>query len=183
MNQRTKQKLNQDHRKRLDKKHNYPNGYLELWALPNTDTSKSKEFVHVSTSLLVADNIVLNKDNNYEIKFSTGLQEGTGITINRTGTVITFVQEGSYQFEICGEAAPFSDIDISLIYYSDEFSPEIIPFTITKIPKDQGMIHLRGIPSILPVQKNQNIVVKLIAEPDESIVLLGGTRLMIHRVA
>lgn len=144
---------------------------------------RSVDFSHVSISLLIGNNIMLNKGNNYEIRFSTGVLEGTGVSVNGNGNVITFNNEGSYQFEICGEAVTRSNVEVSLIYHSDKFSPDVKPFSITKLPKTDDKINLRGISTILPIQRNQNIVVRLVANPDESIVLLEGTRLMIHRVA
>ena len=151
----------------------------------NTTHSKSEKskFTPVSMNLLVTNNLILNKDNNYEIRFNTGVREGPGIDVNERGNIITFSNDGSYQFEICGEATPFSNVDVSLIYDSSKFTQDIKPFAFTKIPKQENMIYLRGISTILPIQKGQNIVVKLIATPDESIILLEGTRLLIHRVA
>lgn len=145
--------------------------------------ASSIKFTPVSISLLVENNLILNKANNYEIRFNVGVREGTGVHINEHGNMITFHNDGSYQFEICGEATAFSDVEVSLIYYSDEFSSDIKPFSITKIQKSEGKMYLRGIPTILPMQKGQTIVVKLTATPDESISLSGGTRLLIHRVA
>lgn len=149
----------------------------------NVSEAKSLSFHPVSIILSTQDNIVLNKENGYEIRFSTGMLEGKGISINETGNAITFQDDGSYRFEICGEAALFSDVDVSLTYDSDKFLPDIQQFSTVKIPKDEGKLQLRGIPTILPLQKNQIIIPKLIPTPDESIVLIGGTRLLIHRVA
>lgn len=140
-------------------------------------------FKPVSIILSTQDNILLNKENNYEVKFSTGMIEGDGININERGDLITFKYDGSYRFEICGEAILFSDVDVNLIYDSDKFSTDIKQFSIIKIPKDEGKLQLRGIPTILPLQKNQTIRTRLLPIPEESIVLLGGTRLLIHRVA
>lgn len=149
----------------------------------NLSEAKSLSFRPVSIILSTQDNLLLNKENGYEIRFSTGMLEGKGISINETGNAITFQDDGSYRFEICGEAALFSDVDVSLTYDSDKFLPDIQQFSTVKIPKDEGKLQLRGIPTILPLQKNQIIVPKLIPIPDESILLIGGTRLLIHRVA
>lgn len=143
----------------------------------------SSGFIPVSIILSTQNNLLLNNDNGYEISFSTGVVEGGGVSINETGNIITFKEDGSYRFEISGEAVLFSDVDVNLIYYSDKFSSDIEPFSVTKVPKDEGKLLLRGIPTILPLQKNQTIVTKLIPSPDESIVLMGGTRLLIHNVA
>lgn len=193
------EKIKHNNRFSTDKHPKFPNGYVEAWAgtkvssnSVNTQKDKSSPesinndlhgFNPISVSLLVENNTILNKDNNYEIRFSTGIRDGTGATISETGKFITFHNDGSYQFEICGEATLFSDVDVSLIYHSDKFTSDIKPFTVTKIPTDEGKIHLRGIPTILPIQKGQMIRVKLVPTPDESIMLLGGTRLLIHRVA
>lgn len=144
---------------------------------------KSLNYHPVSLILSTQDNLVLNKENGYEIRFSTGMLEGSGISINETGNIITFEEEGSYRFEICGDASLFSDVDVDLLFDSDKFSLDIKPFSSIKIPKDEGKLQLRGIPTILPLQKGQTIVPRLFPTPDESIVLFGGTRLLIHRVA
>ena len=137
----------------------------------------------VSIILSTQSNILLNKDNNYTIRFSTGMIEGSGISINTDGNEITFHDEGSYRFEICGDGAPFSDVDIKLVFYSDIFTSEVKPFSEISVPKDDGKLQLRGLATILPIQKNQKISPRLIAFPDESIVLIDNTRLLIHRVA
>lgn len=163
-----------------------------LAAVPDNDTksssmsllrSKDVKFTPVSIILSTQENILLNTENNYEIRFSTGMLEGSGLSINETGNIITFIQEGSYRFEISGEAVLFSDVEVNLVYHSDKFTSDILPFSIAKIPKDDGKLQLRGIPTILPLQKGQTIVAKLIPTPDESIILMGGTRLLIHKVA
>jgi hypothetical protein len=154
---------------------------------PPNNTSERKYspsgFSPVSIILSTQENLLLNNENNYEISFNTGMLEGNGISINETGNVITFKDDGSYRFEISGEAILFSDVDVSLTYYSDKFATDVQPFSISKIPKNESKLQLRGIPTILPLQKNQTIVTKLIPTPDESIVLMGGTRLLIHKVA
>lgn len=137
----------------------------------------------VSIILSTQTNLLLNKENTYDIRFSTGILEGTGITISENGNAITFENEGSYRFEICGEAALFSDVDVKLIYSSAEFTEDVKPFSEISIPKEEGKLVLRGIPTILPLQKCQTIIPKLVPTPDESIVLLSGTRLLIHKVA
>jgi len=137
----------------------------------------------VSIILSTQSNTLLNKDNNYIIRFSTGMIEGSGISINNDGNEITFHDEGSYRFEICGDGAPFSDVDIKLVFYSDIFTSDIKPFSEISVPKDDGKLQLRGLATILPIQKDQKISPRLIAFPDESIVLIDNTRLLIHRVA
>jgi hypothetical protein len=140
-------------------------------------------FSPVSIILRTGDNMILNKTNSHNISFTNGILEGSGISINEGGNIITFQTEGSYRFEICGEASLYSDVDVKLIYFSENFPEDIKSFSETKIPRNEGKLYLRGIPTILPLQKNQTIVVKLITTPEESIVLLAGTRLLIHRVA
>lgn len=140
-------------------------------------------FNAVSIILSTQTNLLLNADNSYDVKFSTGMTEGNGISINDQGNIVTFSDDGSYRFEICGEGALFSDVDVKLVYFSELFPDDIKPFSETTIPKDDGKLQLRGIPTILPMQKGQSIITRLIPVPDESIVLLAGTRLLIHRVA
>lgn len=167
----------------IDNKRVDQTGTNEIYTGNLPSEPKGDVFHAVSIILSTHDNLVLNKENGYEIKFSTGMLEGTGISINETGNTITFNEDGSYRFEICGDAALFSDVNVNLVYDSDKFPPDIKEFSFVKIPKDEGKLQLRGIPTILPLQKNQTIIPKLVPTPDESIVLIGGTRLLVHRVA
>jgi hypothetical protein len=140
-------------------------------------------FKPVSMILSIQQNQMLTKNNFYDISFNTGMLEGEGITINEMGNIITFKDDGSYRFEISGEAILFSDVDVNLVFFSEKFTDDIKSFSETKIPRDERKLQLRGIPTILPLQKDQNIIVRLIPVPDESIILSEGTRLLIHRVA
>lgn len=160
-------------------------GSLQGRNRPSQGNSKGLEckFTPVSVSLMIEKKIVLNKDNGYVVRFNSGIQEGTGISINDTGSLITFHSPGSYQLDMCGDAVLFSDVDIALVYHSNMFTSDIEPFSKTKVPKFDGKLQLRGIPVIVPVKENQTITVKLIPTPDESITVQEGTRLLIHRVA
>ncbi|CAH6420508.1 Hypothetical protein HVR_LOCUS1210 [uncultured virus] len=144
---------------------------------------KESIFKPVSIILSTQDNILLNKDNSYDIRFSTGMVEGSGLYINEFGNKITFDNEGSYRFEISGEATPFSDINVKLVFYSELFPDDVKSFSETDIPKDENKLQLRGLATILPIQTDQNVIVRLVPTPDESIVLMANTRLIIHRVA
>lgn len=146
-------------------------------------THRDDVFKPVSIILSTSDNMLLNKDNNYCIRFSTGILEGSGISINEKGDEITFLDAGSYKLEICAEATPFSDVDVELIYHSDSFSSDVEPFSHSKIPKDEGKLQIRGIPTMLPVQENLTITVRLVPDPHESIIVISGARLLIHKVA
>lgn len=143
----------------------------------------SLKYTPVSIILSTQSNILLNKETSYDIRFSTGMIEGSGISINDNGNEISFQDDGSYRFEICGEATPFSDVDVKLVFYSPSFTDEIQLFSEITVPKDEGKLLLRGLATILPIQKGQKIYPRLIPTPDESIVLMSNTRLLIHRVA
>lgn len=176
-------------RRRLyfDRLEKYPDGYIETLTVKNnklsTDKSEINKFIPVSIIVSTQDNLLLNKDNNYEVRFNTGMVEGEGICINEAGNIITFYNDGSYRLELCGEAVLFSDVDVKLVYQSSEFSEDVKSFSETSIPKDETKLKLRGIPTILPIKKNQSIITKLVPNPDESIILNTGTRLLIYRVA
>lgn len=203
-----KSQSNRDHRLHMDRKNNYPNGYVEEWASRSKTSSINENGRHndsksisenstssteikpvtanskmVSIILSTQNSILLNEEKSYDIRFSTGVLEGSGITINEAGNVIGFDNEGSYRFEICGEAAVFSDVDVKLIYSSEDFAEDIKPFSEITIPKEEGKLILRGIPTILPLHKGQKIIPRLIPTPKESIIVHAGTRLLIHRVA
>ena len=190
---------NYDHRLRSDRRDKFPNGYLEDWDINSKShkstpksssqkpvpksSSKNIGFSPVSIILSTQSNLILNNENNYNISFSTGILEGSGISINTDGNEISFSEQGSYRFEICGEGAPFTDVDVSLIFFSDLFSSDVKPFSEISVPKDDGKLQLRGLATILPIQPGQKIYPRLQSFPDESIVLLSNTRLIIHRVA
>jgi hypothetical protein len=189
-------------RERIEKLEHMPDGYvedcsaLEDNSLRSDHKSKhsnkgSKEakqlptssFVPVSFILTTNVNIKLEKASSYDIHFSTGMIEGSGISINAAGNVISFEQDGSYRFEICGEAVCFSDVDARLVYFNSGFTKDMVPFSETNIPKDNGKLLLRGISTILPISKGQQVIPRIIPTPDESMVVLSGIRLLIHRVA
>lgn len=143
---------------------------------------KDKKFIPVSINLGLQNNLLLNKGNSYIITFSAGIVDSNGFKINK-GNEIKFRYEGSYMFEITGEATVFSDVNVTLIYQSDDFNKDIIPFTKTKISKNENMLQLKCIPTILPIKHNQKVIVKLTANPDENIMVMEGLRLLIHRVS
>lgn len=174
-------KLREDNKSILSKK--MPSESISIEVKPILTKKEQPGSKMVSLILSTNDSILLNSQNSYDIRFSTGIIEGSGILINETGNIITFENEGSYHFEICGEASLFSDVDVKLVYSSDDFAPDIVPFSEINIPKDEGKLILRGIPTILPLHKGQKIIPRLIPNPDESIVLFAGTRLLIHKVA
>jgi hypothetical protein len=109
--------------------------------------------------------------------------EGSGISINPSGSIITFHLDGSYRFEICGEATPFSDVPVKLIYHNETFTDDIKIFSQTDIPAENGKLHMRGLATILPIQKDQTVEIKLVPTPDETILVLAQTRLLVYRVA
>jgi len=141
------------------------------------------DFNLVSIILSTDKNLILNTENEYELQFNMGMLEGYGISVNSHGNIITFQDEGSYRFEISGEGILFSDVEVKLVYHSDKFTNDIKSFSEITVPKDNSKLLLRGIPTILPLQKEHSIIVKLIPNPSESILLSAGTRLLIHRVA
>jgi len=150
------------------------------------DLSKSKQQIKYNpTSIILSTqgNIMLTKDTSYDIRFSTGVLDGTGLHINETGNQITFDEDGSYRFEIYGEASPFSDVEVKLVFHSDSFQDNMKNFTEITVPKCEGRLELRGLPTILPVHKNQTVTARLVPEPDETIILMTNTRLLIHRVS
>lgn len=146
------------------------------------DSLKSK-FKPSSLIISTTNRLLLNDDNNYTITFNNGMLDGDCITINEMGDIITFNEEGSYLFYISGEALAFSDVNVKLIYYSDKFTQDISSFTNLSIPKENNKLYLRGIPTILPLSKNQTLRIKLVPNPSESIILFEDTRLLIYRVA
>lgn len=140
-------------------------------------------FVPVSIILSIENNLILDKDNGYGVKFNIGMLDGKTISINDVGDIISFKDAGSYKFEMIGEAIAFSDTDAKLIYDNKKFTDDVKIFSEIKIPKDGNKFILRGIPTILPLLNDQTVTIKIVPTPDESIMLLEGTKLIIHKVA
>ncbi len=175
------------HHRKSSKKSHHGHGLEKVRkSKPTVTREKShhvSDFNPVSFALSTQENYVLNKGSGYDIKFSTGLLEGSTLEINSTGNEITFHQDGSYKFEICGEVVPFSDVTLKVVFFSPSFSKDILNFAQSEVPKCEGKFQLRGMSAILPLQKGQKIVVRLIPNPVESLILMANTRLLIHRVA
>lgn len=151
----------------------------------NEQSDEHKKEVFVPTSFIVSinNNLVLNSSNNYTMRFNSGILEGSGVSINTEGNIITFTNEGSYRFDLCGEAVVFSDVDVKLIYDSEKINDDIKEFSNLKISKIEGKLQLGSGSTILPIYTNQTISIKLVPVPDESVMVLSGTRLLIHRIA
>lgn len=178
--------------KRRERGAKYPDGYVEDYSRktkkPHRSDKSQPEKPHASShmgSLILAgqDNYVLSADNSYVVRFTTGMNEGEGIIINDLGNVISFLEAGSYRFEMCGQAIAYSETDVELVYYSDMFTADMEPFTKFKIPRTENKLSLTGLPTILPINRGQKVNVKLIPEAQDSIVLLSGYRLLIYKVA
>lgn len=158
----------------------FSNGHIEEWVNKRPKKNHHLTFTPVSIVLSIDNDLVLNDNNGYEICFNTGLLEGSGISVNKKGNVITF-KEGSYKFDITGSAS--SSVDAKLIYDSDKFTNNIKSFAITDVIVNNDKLELKGIPTILPLYNKQSVIVKLIPNSDKPIVVNKGTRLLIHRVA
>lgn len=147
------------------------------------DDKKVVTFLPVSFILATQQNLFLTNENNYAIQFHTGMLEGNGMTINDTGDKITFDITGSYRFDLCADATPFSDVNLKLVFDCDGFDEEIKPFSETLIPKKENQFCLRGLSTILPINKGKVVSTKLIPDVNETILLMSGARLLIYRVA
>ena len=139
---------------------------------------KKKKFYPVGMILSVNENISLGKSG--VIRFSNGMVEGEGISINTSGDTLSFEEDGSYRFEISGEAVSYTENPVKLVYYSEKFKDEIAQFSEVVVPKEGNKLILRGIPTMLPMKSGQKIVVKILSK--EEVIVLGGTRLLIHRI-
>lgn len=155
-------------------------------AEPVTDRvpdSRNCNYRLTSLILSTTQNSILTAENNYIVRFGTGIAEGGGIEADELGTTISFLEDGSYRFEIGGDAAPFSDVDVDLVFESELFTDDLKPFTVTHVPKDEGKLQLRGLSTILPLQAGDKVTVRLVPSRPENIALLAHTRLLIYRVA
>ena len=163
------------------KKRSKRNDHVEDWK--DREKKEKHKFHAVSMILSISNDLALEKDGFHNLKFSNGMVEGKGISINSNGDIITFEEDGSYKFEICGEGVVYSDVDVKVVYHSDKFPSGVAEFSETKIPREDSKLILRGIPTILPMKSGQTIVVRIMPSSDETIVIFGGTRLLIYRVA
>lgn len=170
-----------------------PNGYLEdctLTQLPvsqkSQDYEKSKKsqdsdkfiFQPVSIIVTTVDDIILNTDNNYTIKYQTGIVEGKGLSINE-GDHIVFENEGSYYFQISGTVLPYTSVPLKLVF--EGFNDDIKIFSEKSLPKQEGAIDF-CISTTLPINKDHKISVRIVPDQNETLVLSGGCRLLIFRV-
>lgn len=166
----------------MDSRKKKSNHYVESRSDHRHHEKKKKNKFHaVSMILAVGSDITLDK--NRTLKFSNGMVEGKGISINSNGDVITFEEEGSYRFEISGEGIVYSDTDVKLIYKSDDFPSEIEMFSEITIPREGSKLILRGISTMLPMKSGQKVVVRIVPEQETNVIIFGRTRLLIHRVA
>ena len=124
--------------------------------------------------------MILNADNNYTIKFNTGMVEGIGITIGE-GDHIVFENEGSYHFKILGSALPYTNVALKLVY--EEFPDDIKVFSEIPLPKEEGAVRLESATTTIPVDKDQRVSVRIVPEQPETITVGAGCRLFIFRVA
>jgi len=178
-----RRKSSRDHRQLADLRENYPDGFVEDCSIKKRSPPTKYSYNPVSLALSLQNNILLTADGSYNIQFSTGMLEGSGISINESGDSIKFYEDGSYQFTICGDATPFSDVSAKLVYHHPSFNDDIKIFSQTDIPQENGKLQLRGLITTLPLRKNQEIQVKIIPTPNESIIVMAGTRLLVHRIA
>lgn len=162
-------------------------GTLEDWSIDinsnSTNGNKDKIFKPVSLILSIDDNVMLDEDNNYVIKFTTGMLNGEGIVIDENGDKIKFEDGGTFVFQMCGNALAFSNVEPKLVYESNNFDDNIKLFTELSVPYQDNNITLQSISTMLYIEPNQYIIVKLIPSPNENILLLKGSRLIIYRVA
>lgn len=133
-----------------------------------------------SIVLNVDHNTILTKDNNYCIKFNTGLKLSSIIRMNEAGDKITFRDKGNYSFTLCGEATSLGENNAKIVFSSDKFKKNIKQFTETSVIKVNNKLYLRS-ETLLPICDNQTVSVKLIPENDSPIVIISGTRLIISQ--
>lgn len=180
------------HRKhRIEK---MPNGYLEdctqlIDPTPKSTVTKREEspisiknnnFRPSSIILTTLVNSELTAETSYQIKFNTGIVEGYGLSVNDSGDQLTFMESGSYYFQICGEAIPYTNVGLTLVYQGN-FSDNIKPFSEIAIPREEKTFC--STPTLLPIDTNQTLIVKLVPDAPETILLMAGFRLIIYKVA
>src|SRR3990167_10950292 len=90
---------------------------------------KKHRFHAVSMILAISNDITTDKSSGYRLKFSNGMVEGKGITINSNGDVITFDEAGSYRLEMCGDGIVYSGVDVKIVYSSDKYPSGIGQFS------------------------------------------------------
>jgi hypothetical protein len=142
-----------------------------------------KGFTAGSMILSLENDMKLTGENGYQLAFNTGMVEGSVISINEKGDTISFADEGSYRFELCGDGVGQTDVTTMLVYESTKFTEEMKPFTNVKLIKLANKLNMNGVSTILPVLDGQTITIKIVPSTDDTIIISAGTRLLIHRVA
>lgn len=173
---------NNEHREFIDNiNNNYKNNInSELSDIDTKQNNDIKQKDGVALILTTKNDVKLTSETSYEIKFNIGMVEGNGITVNDAGNKILFTSDGSYIFQVYGEAIAFSDITAKLVFYNESFVGETKIFSELNIPKDNNILILRGLSTLLPIENGQTISLRLEPTPDET-VILKETRLIIHK--
>jgi hypothetical protein len=163
----------------------YPNGFLEECSAgtPYTKPVENQPANYQPSALILTtlDNISINPENQYKVRFQTGFIDGD-IIANDNGQELIFENKGTYRFELVGIAVPRSEADITLIYDSPQFDEELESLANTLLPYRSGQVAFNTT-TVLPIEANQSISVRLVCEADETALLLSHTRLIIHRIA
>lgn len=164
-----------------------PDGYVEddVPKVPATQsrTTSMPAYSPVAATLVLSHDALLTQDQGYDIKFSAGMMEGTGLVVSEDGGEVTVSRAGSYRFEVCGSALTFSDVGARLLFHSDTLPDDMQPFAATTLTSTEGAYSLRGISTILALEAGQVIQTRLVPEQAESVIVHSGLRWMIHRVA
>lgn len=165
----------------------YPNGYLEECSVGTPHTNEVDNYspppYYQPSALILAtlDNVAINSENQYKLRFQTGFLDGN-ITVNENGQELIFRDKGTYSFQLVGTAVPRSEVDITLIYDSPNFDEELESLANTLLPYRSGQVTFNTT-TALPIESNQSICVRLVCQANEAALVLPNTRLIIHRIA
>lgn len=158
-----------------------------LYSNTSSQVNKIADSKFEGVSLILINDVdrILIKDNSYQVMFNSGILEGSGITVNKSGSEFTFHNEGSYMFELIGDIVEdIPEGEIKVVFHSDQFKDDIRPFNETILHrKNEQYITINNSKCILPINNNQTISVKIIPENSQPIGLLKGSKLHIYRVA
>lgn len=162
----------------------------------SNDLESVKAINHFTpVSVILSTNVdrILNKKSGYEINFNNGIMDGDGVSINKSGNILTFKNEGSYRLELCGYVESSANCKLTLVYHTDInhkdlkdsglLNEDIKCFSKISLKNYNGTTSISGSSTILPIFNHQSIRLKLIPSVDEEIILSKGCRLLIYRTA
>ena len=148
----------------------------------SSSSQKTQGFVPTCTIVSTVSDIELSAENNYEVRFSSGMIDGAPMIIDEDGKTITVTSSGSYKFDFNGQVIPYSDVEVQLKFEvrSEVPLPEgLSRFTTFDIPAGEHV----ALSTIIPLKEKNTISLRLLPSTPEKLRLRENTRLVVYRIA